>query len=57
MEIRLKERIDKQVTQFEQGIEVQPDAPFDHVFAVAPDILEDQRRQFLTDLEKEADHG
>jgi len=57
LESRLKARIDKRVTEFEQGIEVKPDAPFDHVFAVPPESLEDQRRQFLADLEKEGIHG
>jgi pyruvate dehydrogenase E1 component alpha subunit len=57
LEARVKERIDKGVVAFERQREVQPDAPFDHVFGTRVDIIEDQRKRFLADLEEEADHG
>ncbi len=57
LETRIKADIDTAVTEFERGVDVKPDAPFDHVFGTRAQIIEDQRTRFLADLAKEADHG
>lgn len=57
LEARIKADIDAAVQAFEKGVEVMPDAPFDHVFGTPAKIIEDQRARFLADLEKEANHG
>ena len=57
LEARIKSDIDAAVKEFEQGVEIKPDAPFDHVFGTPAQIIEDQRARFLAELEKEADHG
>ena len=57
LESRIKNEIDTTVTEFEKPREVKPDAPFDHVFGTPSQLIEDQRKRFLADLEKEADHG
>lgn len=57
LEERIKSEIDTAVKEFEKGVEVKADAPFDHVFGTPVPIIEDQRAEFLADLGKEADHG
>ena len=61
LEAGIKTRIDETIKRFEKGRTIKPDAPFDHVLGTKSDLLEDQRKRFLADLEKdlekEADHG
>lgn len=57
MEAELKETIDAAVKTFESAKTVVPDTPFDHVFASAPPVIEEQRAAFLEDLRKERGHG
>ncbi|WDP90217.1 MAG: pyruvate dehydrogenase (acetyl-transferring) E1 component subunit alpha [Desulfobacter sp.] len=56
LEARIKEDIDTAVREMEKGIDARPDAPFAHLFDRPPNILEDQRRQFLAELGKEETH-
>ena len=57
LETRIKSEIDTAVQEFERGVTMKPDAPFDHVFGTPARIIEDQRARFLANLSKEADHG
>jgi len=45
------EEIRSHVTAFEHMKDFKPDAPFDHVFAGRHSVIEEQRVQFLADLE------
>ena len=53
----LKKEVDAAVQEFEARTEFKPDAPFDHVFGTKHDVIEEQRREFLASLGKEADNG
>jgi pyruvate dehydrogenase E1 component alpha subunit len=56
---RIKAEIDTAVTEFEKGVEIKLDAPFDHVFGTKEAVIEDQRRAFLNKINQaeERDHG
>jgi pyruvate dehydrogenase E1 component alpha subunit len=56
LEAGIKEDITKTITEFETTRQIKPDAPFDYVFGTRSDLIEAQRKQFLTDLEKEVGH-
>jgi len=53
----VKEEIDEAVRDFESRKDFKPDAPFDHVYGTEHEEIEEQRKQFLTDLEREAGNG
>ena len=52
-----KKLIDEQVAAFEAKKEFKPDLPFDNVYGTKHDYIEEQRMQFLAELEREATHG
>jgi len=49
----LREQVEQAVQLLETPHDLKPDAPFDHVFATPPPHLEEQRRHFLTELQRE----
>ena len=53
----VKNEIDEAVRDFEARQDFKPDAPFDHGFGTEHEEIEEQRRQFLTDLEHEREAG
>jgi pyruvate dehydrogenase E1 component alpha subunit len=53
MEESVKQEIEAAVEEFEAVTEFKSDAPFDHVFGTDHDVIEEQRQQFLSDLEQE----
>ncbi len=57
LEEEIKNEIDEAVREFEAPREFKADAPFDHVFGTKHDDIEEQRRQFLAELEREASNG
>lgn len=57
MEAEIKDEIDAAVKEFESATSFKPDAPFDHVFGTRHDSIEEERAEFLENLEKEAAHG
>ena len=57
LEDQLKTEIEAAVETFEARSDFKPDAPFDHVFGTKHDVIEEQRREFLAALGKEADNG
>ncbi len=48
--------IEAAVQEFEARSDFKPDAPFDHVYGTTHPIIEEQRTQFLADLEQEVGH-
>ncbi len=54
MEKEIKEEIDAEVKKFESMGGFKPDACFDHVYATSHEVIEEQRAEFLDNLEKEA---
>ena len=52
-----KERIDREIKDFEKSSDFAPDACFDHVFAQKHEYIEQQRSEFLSKLGKEAKNG
>ncbi len=57
LEIELKQVIDQAVKEFEAQKEFKPDAPFDYVFEKSFHLIEQQRAQFLDELNKETENG
>lgn len=60
----VEERVRRAVEEFEARKDFQPDAPFDHVFGTRHPVIEEQRQEFLRELERdeadvreEARHG
>ena len=49
--------IDEQVKAFEALGDFATDTPFDHVYGTTHALIEDQRREYLAELGKEADRG
>lgn len=47
----VKAEIDQQVAEFESKTDFQPDAPFEHVYGTKHEIIEEQRAEFLRELE------
>ena len=53
-----KEEIEAAVKEFEEKTYFKPDAPFEHVFGTRHDDIEEQRAEFLENLQKkEASHA
>jgi len=52
-----KTEMDKQIKEFEAMGGFKMDAPFDHVFGTSHARIEDQRAEYLAELEKEAGRG
>ncbi len=48
--------IEAAVQEFEARSDFKPDAPFDHVYGTTHPIIEEQRTQFLANLEQEVGH-
>ncbi len=57
LEEEYRVEIEKQVKAFEGMSGWKPDAPFDHVFGTRHERIEQQRREFLAEIAKEADRG
>ncbi len=57
LEEEIKAEIDAAVKEFEAVKDLPPDACFDHVFGTVHEDLERQRREFLGNSGKEADHA
>lgn len=59
--LEIKAEIDEAVERFESRSPLKPDAPFDDVLSTKHDVIEEQRVEFLENLEKnnsgEVDHG
>ena len=53
----IKKEIDQEVKAFEKPGDYKPDKPFDHVFATQHESIEEQRREFLENLRKDAGDG
>ncbi len=53
----VKKRIDEAVKELESEHDFKPDSSFDHVFGTSHDEIEQQRKEFLEELRKEADNG
>ena len=53
----MKEQIDTAVKEFETPTDWQDDEPFKYVFGTGHPIIEEQHRDFLANLKREADHG
>ncbi len=49
----IKDEVDAAVRRFEATQEVKADAPFDYVLAAPPEVIEEQRAEFLSELERE----
>jgi pyruvate dehydrogenase E1 component alpha subunit len=52
----VKKRIEEAVSTFEARADFKPDAPFDHVFGDKHPRIEEQRAEFLDNLQKESAH-
>ncbi len=57
LEAEITEEVDAAVKEFEDKTDFKPDVAFDHVFGTKHDVIEEQRAEFLANLEKEASHG
>jgi pyruvate dehydrogenase E1 component alpha subunit len=57
LEEEVKKEVDAAVNELETRTDFKPDAPFDHVYGTRHDVIEDQRREFLAAIAKEADRG
>jgi TPP-dependent pyruvate/acetoin dehydrogenase alpha subunit len=57
LEEEIKQEIEAAVKAFEDRTDFKPDAPFDHVFGTRHEVIEEQRREFLAKLGKEANNG
>jgi len=53
----VKRELDAAVKEFEERKDFKLDAPFDHVFGTQHEVIEEQRQQFLADLEREKANG
>ena len=53
----IKKDIDAAVKELETPREFRPDEPFDHIFGTEHADIEEQRRQFLAEIELEASNG
>jgi len=53
LEAEIKAEIEAAVKEFESMTEFKPDAHFDYVFGDQPEILEEQRQEFLDNLRKD----
>jgi pyruvate dehydrogenase E1 component alpha subunit len=54
LDAEIKNDIDTAITEFETMTDFKPDACFDHVFGTKHEEIEEQRKLFLDNLEKEA---
>jgi len=54
LEEEIRQQVEAAVQEFESPREYQPDTPFDHVFGTRHEVIEEQRREFLAHLGKEA---
>jgi pyruvate dehydrogenase E1 component alpha subunit len=54
LETEIKMEIDTAIKEFESVTDLKPDAPFDYVFGTRHDSIEEQRRAFLEDRQREA---
>ena len=54
LEREIKVQVDAAVKDFESRSGQKPDAPFDHVFGTKHEVIEEQRREFLANLQEEA---
>jgi pyruvate dehydrogenase E1 component alpha subunit len=50
----VKDRIEKALAAFESRTDFKPDAPFDHIYGTTHTRIEEQRAEFLGDLQKES---
>jgi len=57
MEDEIKAEIDAAVNEVESKTDFKPDAPFDFVFQDRPREIENQREDFLSNLQKEVENG
>ncbi len=57
LEEQIKSEIDAAVKEFETLTDFPPEAPFDHVFGTSHAILQEQRAEFLAELEREQNNG
>ena len=53
----VKERVDAAVKEFEQPVERAMDEPFRHVYGTEHAVIEEQHRDFLANVAREAEHG
>ena len=53
----VKNRIEEAVKEFELPQDREQDAPFEHVFGTEYPVIAEQRRDFLANVAREADHG
>jgi pyruvate dehydrogenase E1 component alpha subunit len=56
LESEIKAEVDGAVKEFEAIKDLPPDSCFDHVFGTKHDVIEEQRREFLAEMKKEAAH-
>jgi pyruvate dehydrogenase E1 component alpha subunit len=57
LEEEVRAEIEAGVEALERDTDYKPDAAFDHVYGTTHDVIEDQRREFLAHLGREASHG
>ncbi len=57
LQAEFKEEMDRQIKEFEAMGDFKVDAPFDNVYGTTHKVIEDQRAEFLADMEKEAGRG
>jgi len=57
LEEQVKKEIDSAIKELETPREFKPDTPFDHIFGTRHDDIEEQRRDFLAEIEREASNG
>ena len=53
----VKETIEKAIKEFETPKDWKQDAPFEHVFGTEHPVIAEQHRDFLANIQREADHG
>ncbi len=53
----VKGRIEEAVKEFELPKDWKPDAPFEHVYGTEHPVIAEQHRDFLANVQREADHG
>jgi len=57
MAVSVKKEIDQAVTSFEATDDFKPDLVFDHIYGDSHYTIEEQRAEFLANIEKEAENG
>jgi len=57
LEQEIKNEVEAAVLEFEARKDFKPDAPFDHVYGTRHDAIEEQRSEFLADVQRERRDG